>query len=431
MKVALAHDFLIRWGGAEKVLFDLHKIFPDAPIYTLFYDKKFVQNYFPGIEIRSSYLQKRYQRIRRILGIIRIRGKEFQRMFLPFIPPAVESLDFSEYDLVLSSSSAFMKGIIVPSKTKHICYLHTPARWAWQDYLTAITPINAEQNAEITLNKSALISVAISVKSAIKTFYRVIGALSLIGFLKHLYVHFYRLWDFEAAQRPDILIANSDYTAQKIEKYYRRKAKVVYPGAEFPSKSQILSFQKQNGRQTGLNGKFQMQDNEYFIMVSRLSFYKHVDWAIEAFKDLPYNLVIVGEGPEERKLKRKANQAKTKERIKFVGFVKNRDKLLKLIKDSLGLIHLAEEDFGLVMLEALKLGRPVIALDRGGSRELIKPGINGELIHLNEGGARELEKVIIKIGRQNHSYAPDKIKESVKNFSEKAFEEKMKSIIDY
>ena len=134
MKIALAHDFLIRWGGAEKVLFDLHKIFPEAPIHTLFYDKQFVAERFSGVEIKASYLQKRHQAIKKIQKIIGIKKRELHRWLLPSMPLAVESLDFSDYNLVISSSSGFMKGIIASSKTKHICYLHTPTRWAWQDY---------------------------------------------------------------------------------------------------------------------------------------------------------------------------------------------------------------------------------------------------------------------------------------------------------
>ena len=183
MKVALAHDFLIKWGGAEKVLFDLHKIFPEAPIYTLFYNKKFVQDRFPNAKINTSGLQRKYNLFRRSY-----------RWLLPWMPLATESMDFSSYDLVISSSSAFLRGIIVPVKTKHICYMHTPTRWAWQD--------------------------------------RPLATSLRMNLVKRLYIHLYRLWDFDAAQRPDMLIANSKYTAQRIEKYYKRRARIVYPGVE-------------------------------------------------------------------------------------------------------------------------------------------------------------------------------------------------------
>jgi len=312
MKVALAHDFLIRWGGAESVLFDLHKIFPSAPIFTLFYNENFVQKHFPGTRIESSYLQRKY---------VGRRGEGSHRKLAPSMPLAVESLDFSDYDLVISTSSGFMKGIVVPSKTKHICYLHTPTRWAWQDY---------------HLNK--------------------------LNIFKRIYTHFFRLWDFEASQRPDVLVANSDYTLKRIERYYRRKAKLIYPAVTIPKKESKVG---------GLNYK------QYFIIISRLSPFKHIDWAIEAFRDLPYNLVVIGEGPAEKDLKRQVKKNNLEQKITFLNFLEDKQELINLIKGSLGLIHLAEEDFGLAIVEALKLNKLVVAYNRGGAKELIEEGASG------------------------------------------------------
>jgi glycosyltransferase involved in cell wall biosynthesis len=333
MKIALAHDFLIKWGGAEKVLFDLHKIFPEAPIYTLFYDKDFAKEYFPRATIKSSYLQKRYRLLKGIRGRQGING--IHKLLLPFMPLATESMDFSDYDLVVSSSSAFLKGIIVPVKTKHICYMHTPTRWAWQD-----RPLAASTRK---------ILMAIS-------------GISLMNLVKRIYIHLYRLWDFEAAQRPDILIANSKYTARRIGKYYKRRAEVIYPGVEVE------------------NIKPQIPHKKYFVVVSRLSAYKKIDLIIEAFKDLPFNLLIVGDGSEAKSLKFKVESLKLKNRIFFTGFVGDKKVIAKLIKNSTALIHLTEEDFGICMAEALSLGKPVIGLEKGGAKEIIKRGYNGELI---------------------------------------------------
>jgi len=275
----------------------------------------------------------------------------------------VESLDFSEYDLVISSSSGLMKGIIVPSKVKHICYLHTSTRWALQD---------AKQKRNL---------------------------------LKRIYIHFFRIWDYEATQRPDMLIANSEYTKRRIEKYYRRETRVIYPAVEVKSsKFQVSNFKN------------------YFIVISRLSFYKHIDWAIEAFKNLPYNLVIVGEGPEDKKLKRKAHNMEHKtENIFFAGFIEERSKLYELMKNSIGLIHLAEEDFGISMVEALKLGKPVIAYNRGGAREIVKKGISGEFFT----NKHDLSDAIKKVAENATKYKPAIIKKSVEGFSKKRFEKEI------
>jgi glycosyltransferase involved in cell wall biosynthesis len=436
MKVALVHDFLIRWGGAEKVLFDLHKIFPDAPIYTLFYNKQFVEEQFSGIEIKPSYLQKRYKIIRKIWKILGKKGNNCHRMLLPSMPLAAESLDFSDYDLIISSSSGFMKGIIASSKTKHICYLHTPTRWALQDteqtclslrFGRQARNLGPGTNTEVQCKFSAWL---FSVSSVLRTFLKVISGLLLINFLKRTYIHFFRIWDFEASQRPDMIIANSEYTKKRIQKYYRREARVIYPGGEMNHESRImndeLKFQIPNT-------KYQIQDTRYFIVVSRLSAYKRIDWAIEAFKNLPYNLIIVGDGPMRKKLESRimnhefgAKSAKPvvkgqESRVFFAGFIKDRNILLELIKNSIGLIHLAEEDFGLAMVEALKLGKPVIAYNKGGARELIKEGISGEFFT----NKQDLSKIIKKMAGNINKYKPAIIKKSVNKFSQEKFEEEV------
>ena len=452
MKVALAHDFLIRWGGAEKVLFDLHKLFPEAPIYTLFYDKKFTNEYFSGMEIRSSYLQKRchlLKRIKEIMGRQGING--IHRLLLPFMPIAVESMDFSNYDLVISSSSGFVKGVIVSSKTKHICYMHTPTRWAWQDRPLAVSLKNAKLNAE----KRQIISVdqrGYQRRSASRKILMAISGISLMNFVKRLYIHLYRLWDFEASQRPDVLIANSQYTAQRIKKYYGREARAVYPGVEITnSKSQIINkFEYQNSK-SKTNSKFQILNSKpisdtichiphtkYFIVVSRLSVYKKIDLIVEAFKNLAYNLVIVGEGPETKSLKFKVESLKLKNRIFFTGFIQEKKEILALIKNSIALIHSCEEDFGLVMVEAMKLGKPVIAYDRGGAKEIVISGVNGELFgkdadsHRHESRfaqIRSLEETVKKVAENQEQYKPEIIKKSVEKFSEKEFEREMVLLI--
>jgi len=315
MKIALVHDFLIRFGGAESVFLDLKKIFPEADIFTLFYKKKFTDKYLPGTKLKTSFLQRRYSFLEKIIS-----GGVFHRALLPWMPQATEDLDFSGYDLVLSSSSGFVKGIVVPSKAKHICYLHTPTRWAWQNY-----------SERLGSGKSAI---------------------------KRGYAHFFRIWDYEASQRPDTIITNSRYTSLRIKKYYRRNAKVVYPTIELPTK-------KLDGLEKNLG--------LYFVMVGRLSDYKHIDWAIEALRNTKYKLVIIGDGPEYKNLK-------LEKKVILKGHIEDRRELMSLVKNSVGLIHLAEEDFGLCVLEAQSLGVPTIVLDKGGAKEISKKNINNYII---------------------------------------------------
>jgi len=407
MKVALAHDFLIRWGGAEKVLFDLHKIFPEAPIFTLFYDKKFVDEHFPNIKIRSSYLQRRYAFLRGLTWIFTRIYTDIHRILLPWMPIAVESFDFSDYDLVISSSSGFMKGIIVPIKTKHICYLHTPTRWALQDTKQKRN-FKDETNTKLTPKEIGVNLRNYQRKSASESF------------LKRAYTHFYRIWDFEAAQRPDILIANSRYTAQRIRKYYKRRADVVYPGVDIHTKL-TRNKTRNNTKNISID---QHQPSKYFIVVSRLSSYKHVDWAIEAFKNLPYNLVIVGEGPTRKNSKFKIQNSKLRNKIFLRDFIRDKNKLMDLIKGSVALIHLAEEDFGIAIVEALKLGKPAIVYNKGGARELIKEGISGEFFT----NKQDLSDIIKKVAENIGKYKPAVIKKSVEGFSSARFKKEIQEI---
>lgn len=357
MKIALAHDFLTKWGGAEKVLFDLHNIFPKAPIYTLFYNSNFVKESFPNSCIKVSYLQKRHSFFKNYHWLI------------PWIPPAVESLDMSNYDVVISSSSAFLKGLIVPTTTKHIAYIHTPTRWAWQDY-----------------------------------------HFLKMNFPKRCYNHFYRIWDYEAAQRPDVLIANSIYTQKRIRKYYHRDARVVYP-------------QTYLSREINAKNPPRLQYSKYFLILSRLSSYKRTIWALRAFEKLPFNLVIAGEGRELKKLKEYTKRKGLNNKIFFTGFVKNHTNIMRLIKNSLGLIHLAEEDFGLSMLEALALGKPVIAYYKGSAQEIIKEGRNGYLI-------KNLQELIAKINQCSiNKFKKESIQTTIKKFQTQKFEKEIKNIV--
>jgi glycosyltransferase involved in cell wall biosynthesis len=358
MKIALAHDFLIKWGGAEKVLFDLHNIFPDAPLYTLFYEPNFIKEYFPHSLIKASYLQKKYVLFKRY------------HYFIPWIPPAVEALDFSDYDVVISSSAAFLKGLIVPTTTRHIVYLHTPTRWAWQDY------------------------------QSLK-----------MGFLKRLYSHFYRIWDYEAAQRPDLLITNSIYSQERIKKYYNRDAQIIYPQARF--------FQQELNQKSLLSSQY----GKYFLILSRLSSYKRNTWAIRAFEKLPLNLVIAGEGRELKYLRSYVLRKNLSHKIFLIGFIKNSANIRQLISNSLGLIHLAEEDFGLSILEALNLGKPVIAYYKGSSQEIIQEGHNGYLV-------KDLQTLIAKINKCSVNNLKKKdIQATVKKFQLYNFKKEIRNII--
>ncbi|MFZ1627140.1 MAG: glycosyltransferase [Candidatus Moraniibacteriota bacterium] len=311
-KVALAHDFLLTWGGAERTFRAMADMYPEAPIYTLLADRNFVAKHFPGREIRTSFLQKFPAWLRRR-----------HRWLLPFYPIAVEAIDLRDFDLVLSSSGAWMKGLVTRLHTRHIAYLHSPMRYVWDAQERYLREIGHEKS------------------------------LILRALLSYL-----RVWDRQSAERPDTLLVNSSFTQRRIEKYYRRDAKIIFPPAG------ILH------EQHSVDGP---RTNDYFLIVARLTRSKRVDTVIEAFNRLELPLTVVGAGPEERALREMAGRT-----IRFIGLASDAE-LSELYMHARAVLQPSEEDFGLVVAEAFSFGIPAIALSGGAAAELIEPGITGEL----------------------------------------------------
>lgn len=312
-KIALAHDFLTVWGGAERVFKVMTEMYPEAPIYTLFYDEAFVKKHFPERVIRASFLQK----LPRFISC--------SRLATLLYPVAVETLDLRDFDIVLSSSGAWMKGLITRLHTRHIAYLHSPMRYVWDTYHT---------HPELR------------------------GGAKL---LKRFVMSYLRLWDKEAAARPNTLLVNSDYTLERVKKYYRREGTVIVPPVALS-----LTEAERDETQAGTR-------EPSFLVVARLTRSKHVDVIIEAFNKLGLPLTIVGTGPEEKTLRHLAGPG-----IHFTGAVSDTE-LLRLYKSARALLQASEEDFGLATAEALTLGIPVIAYAEGQARTLVSAGKTGEL----------------------------------------------------
>lgn len=364
-RIALVHDFLVSYGGAERVFGALCALYPEAPIYTLLADPKLTEKYFKGRNIHTSWLGKLPRFIR-----------HHYRLFLPFFPAAVESLDLREFDLVISSSGAWSKGIITRLHTTHVAYLHSPMRYAW-DYH--------------------------------ESYLQELGARSRRSIFTRMLMSYLRIWDRQAADRPDILLVNSQFTRLRTLKYYRRDAQVVYPGALSLFENTRNHFEKKPSR-------------EYFLVVSRLTRSKKIDAVVEAFNKLSLPLVVVGTGPEEKRLRKISGN-----HIRFSGFVSD-DELVTLYQGARALIFPSEEDFGMVAVEALSFGTPVIGLEYGGLREIVTSGLTGEFFHttvpeiIAEGVRRFLEK--------EGTYDEAILKESVRKFSSGTFENLMIGILE-
>ncbi len=310
MKIALVHEHLVKRGGAEKVLKDFLKIWPKADVFTIVKDKKFVKEYFKtNPKIYNSYLQK--------LPF----AKKKYNWYLPFEPRAIESFNFKNYDLIISNSHSFAKGVNFKGKTRHICYCHTPTRWIW---------LESESHVK---------------RSNFPFFLK-----SVIPFL----VEKLKTWDFQAAHKPNLIIANSHNVKKRIKKYYNRKSKVIWPAVDTKF---FIPANKQR--------------KDFFLYVSRLEPHKKPDLAIQAFSGTDYKLKVVGVGSMFEGLKKEAGK-----NIEFLGEVSNQE-LRELYQSTQALIFPQEEDFGLVPLEAQACGTPVIAYKKGGALETIKQGQTG------------------------------------------------------
>ena len=294
------------------MLLELSRMWPEAPIYTLLYDEQKMGEWFKPERVQTSFLQKfpKWWRQR-------------HKYLLPFLHVAPETFDLREFDLVISSSSSFAKGIITRPKTIHINYCHSTARFLWDysfEYLK-------EQN---------------------------VGAWRQLGV--KFFLNYLRIWDRAASQRVDYFIANSKITASRVKKYYRREAKVIYPPVEI-----LPGLPSAHDYSAG-----------YFLIVSQLTPYKKIDVAVEAFNKLELPLLIIGEGPQKEYLQKIARQ-----NIKFLGRVSD-DLIGNYYQGCSVFIFPGEDDFGMAPLEAMKYGKPVLALDRGGALETVLPGITGE-----------------------------------------------------
>ncbi len=309
MKVALVHDYLNQMGGAERVVMALHEIYPDAPIYTSIYDPKLVDPAFRKMDIRTSFMQK--------FPMV----TKHHQPYLPFYPFAMESLDLRGYDLVLSSSSAFGKGVITRPETMHICYCHTPMRWCW--------------NYEEYVEREQLGKMA-----------RRILPFLITGL---------RSWDQTSSMRVDHFIANSPVIAERIQKYYRRDAVVIPP----PVEASRFTFDPT------------IQPEDYFLIVSRLIPYKRIDLAIEACNRLRLPLVIIGSGRDLERLKKLAGPT-----IRFMGRLSDQE-VLSYYARCRAFLFPGEEDFGITPLEAQASGRPVIAYGVGGALASVVDGVTG------------------------------------------------------
>jgi len=373
LKVALVHDFLVEFGGAERVLKTLSEMFLTAPIYTLLSEKEKFPDWLKNKKVEVSFLQKwpRFLRNRK-------------KWLLPFLPVAPETFNLRDFDLIISSSGAWSKGIVTRLDTIHISYLHSPMRFAWD--------MNGEYSRQ--QNKGGI-----------------------INFFSRYMLNYIRLWDFAAADRPEYLIANSHYTKDRIKKYYNREAPVIYPPVS-PHEALRTDSPVFANKASGAAVK----KEKYFLVVSRLSAYKKIDVVVEAFNKLELPLVIVGIGDQEKYLKSIAGK-----NIKFLGFQPDAE-LSKIYDGARCFIFPALDDFGIAPVEAMSHGVPVIGLRMGGMREILLEGRTGEFF---DSVTSEIVADGVRRFRENEgSYSKEVIMARAKEFSEEKFIRELEIFID-
>jgi glycosyltransferase involved in cell wall biosynthesis len=314
LKVAIVHDWLVGLGGAERVVQSMLNLFPDADLYTSVYDPSKL-GLFKGRKVHTTFLQKWPL------------AKKKHQLYAALRPLAFESFDFKGYDLVISSSSAEAKGVITPTETLHVSYIHTPIRYYWSGY------------EEYFDNPG-------------------FGLLNpLIRLFMPRMVKRLRVWDYAAAHRPDFLIANSKTVQARIKKYYKRESRVINPPV------QVAKFKT--------NQVEKAKEGGYYLVVSRLVPYKRIDLAVKACSKTGRPLIVAGKGPELNNLKKIAG--------KSVTFIENPDekKVIELYHGAKAFIFSADEDFGITPVEAMAAGLPVICFGHGGATETVINGKTG------------------------------------------------------
>ncbi|MBU2613544.1 glycosyltransferase [Patescibacteria group bacterium] len=356
-RVALVHDYLVQDGGAERVLGVLQTMFPDAPTFVLIHDAGRSHAQFRGRDIRTSFLDR-----------WPFAHRAYQ-WYLPLMPIAVEHLDLSGFDLVISSSSSFAKGVIAAPDSIHVCYCHTPTRFLWQERIGYLNDLPQPQIMRLLLPPL---------------------------------LHRLRQWDRLAAERPDVMLTNSETSRARIRRYYGRESHVIHPPVE------ISSIPIGSG------------PGAYWLAGGRLVGYKRFDLVVKAFAKLNLPLKVFGIGPELAKLRAIAGP-----KTAFLGHVDDATKAT-LYRDAIGYVSPQIEDFGITIIEAMAAGRPVVTFGQGGAKETVLPGVTG--IHIEAQAWEDIGDAIIRFDASR--FDPKAIRAHAETFSTERFAAKMREFLD-
>lgn len=353
MKLAIVHDWLTNMGGAEQVIINFHEIYKDAPIYTTFYNPSNLDPKLRNLDVRTSFLQKE-------------KMVTNHKKYFPLMPIAFNKFDLREYDVVLSSSSCCAKGIKAKNGI-HICYCHTPMRYAWgkkEDYVK-----------DMNIIKKAM-----------------------VNFL----LFFMRKWDKKSSKRVDYFIANSTEVQKRIKDCYNKDSVVINP----PVRCNLFNISNVDG--------------DYYFVVSRLVPYKRFDLAVKACSELGKKLIVIGDGTEKEELMKMAN-----ENVVFMGRQPD-DVVKKYMSECKALLFPGEEDFGITPVEAMACGRPVICYGKGGVLDTVIDGKTG--VYFEEQTVESLKDAILKF--ENMKFDKNEIRKRALEFDEPVFQDKIRNYIE-
>ncbi len=361
LKTAIVHEWFVNYAGSEKVVESFTNIWRDADVFALvdFLDDKQREIILKGKHAKTSLIQK--------LPF----AKKRHRNYLPLFPFAIERLDLSKYDLIISSSHSVTKGIKTKPDQLHISYCHSPMRYAWD-------------NAELYLSQANMSG-------------------GLKGVLAKSVMNYLRKWDLKTASRPNFLIANSKFISGKIKRIYNRDSTVIYPPVDVKKFNCVK------------------EKSDYYLTASRMVPYKRVDLIVEAFSTMKSKkLKVIGSGPELNKIKNLAAS-----NIEFLGYKEDKE-LKDLMQHSKAFVFASEEDFGITVVEAMACGTPVIALGKGGTAETVINQKTGILFDSQT--IESIKKAISEFEEKENLFDPKIISNHAQQFSRDIFE---KRILDF
>lgn len=361
-KIAIVHEWLVDHSGSEKVLEQMLQVFPEADLFSMVEFlpddlKPFIQHK----KVTTSFIQK--------LPFAR----KHYRSYLPLMPLAVEQLDVSGYDIVISNSHAVTKGVITSSDQLHLCYCHSPIRYAWDLYHQYLREAGLHQGIK--------------------------------GVFARLFLHYLRQWDLSTVNRIDHFIANSHYIAQRIHKVYKRSATVIHP----PVDTEEFTFYEQK--------------EDFFLTASRFVPYKRIALIVEAFREMPdKKLIVIGDGPDYDKVKALAGP-----NVQLLGF-QPFEALKSHMQRARAFVFAADEDFGMIPVEAQACGTPVIAFRKGGSLETVVDGKTG--VFFSEQNAQSIVEAVGRFETLASTFNAQTIRAHAENFSVSHFKTSLRDFVE-